>query len=96
MGQQVQAGQRLGLSGNSGNARNNGSSGGNATGPHLHFGLRMAPFNRHDGWGGYSDPAPYLQESGTAGNTPAEVWPLVREATREFGVNANVLVSFEE
>ncbi len=86
MGQQVQAGQRLGLSGNSGNA----------TGPHLHFGLRMAPFNRHDGWGGYSDPAPYLQESGTAGNTPAEVWPLVREATREFGVNANVLVSFEE
>ncbi len=28
--------------------------------PHLHFGLRIKPFNRFDGWGGFTDPLPYL------------------------------------
>ena len=27
---------------------------------HLHFALRIAPYNRFDGWGGFSDPLPYL------------------------------------
>ena len=49
-GQPVAAGQPLGRSGNSGFS----------TGPHLHFGLRIAPFSLADGWCGYSDPAPYL------------------------------------
>jgi murein DD-endopeptidase MepM/ murein hydrolase activator NlpD len=27
---------------------------------HLHFAIRIAPYNRFDGWGGFSDPLPYL------------------------------------
>lgn len=44
---------------------------GKVTGPHLHFGMRVFPFARTDGWGGYSDPAPYLANlAGTSGSTP--------------------------
>ena len=28
--------------------------------PHLHFAIRIAPYNRFDGWGGFADPRPYL------------------------------------
>ena len=28
--------------------------------PHLHFAIRTDPYNRLDGWGGFSDPLPYL------------------------------------
>lgn len=28
--------------------------------PHLHFAIRISPFNRYDGWGGFSDPLPYM------------------------------------
>lgn len=27
---------------------------------YLHFGIRIRPFNRFDGWGGFVDPLPYL------------------------------------
>jgi len=27
---------------------------------YLHFGIRIKPFNRFDGWGGFTDPLPYL------------------------------------
>lgn len=27
---------------------------------YLHFGIRIRPFNRFDGWGGFVDPMPYL------------------------------------
>ncbi len=27
---------------------------------HLHFAVRINPYNRFDGWGGFSDPLPYL------------------------------------
>ena len=30
--------------------------------PHVHFGLRIIPFNRFDGWGGFSDPLPFLYQ----------------------------------
>jgi murein DD-endopeptidase MepM/ murein hydrolase activator NlpD len=49
-GQSVGRGQRIGVSGNSGNS----------TGPHLHFAIRIHPYARTDGWGGYSDPLPYM------------------------------------
>lgn len=50
VGQAVARGQYIGASGNSG-----GSSG-----PHLHFAIRINPYQRGDGWGGFSDPLPYL------------------------------------
>ena len=28
--------------------------------PHLHFAIRTTPYNRLDGWGGFSDPLPFL------------------------------------
>lgn len=31
--------------------------------PHLHFGLRIKPFQRFDGWGGFSDPLPFLSSA---------------------------------
>lgn len=49
-GQRVSRGQILGISDNSG-----GSSG-----PHLHFGIRIFPYLRSDGWGGFADPLPFM------------------------------------
>jgi murein DD-endopeptidase MepM/ murein hydrolase activator NlpD len=50
VGQMVASGGVIGPSGNSGSS----------TGPHLHFAIRIPPTNRGDGWGGFSDPLPYL------------------------------------
>lgn len=49
-GQQVTRGSVLGASGNTGFS----------SGPHLHFALRINPYSRADGWGGYADPLPYF------------------------------------
>ena len=55
-GQIVGRGQYIGASDNSGGS----------TGPHLHFAIRINPYNRADGWGGFSDPLPYLPPSSFA------------------------------
>ncbi len=49
-GQDVGRGAVIGVSGNSGDS----------SGPHLHFAIRINPYVRTDGWGGFSDPLPYL------------------------------------
>lgn len=49
-GQQVARGAVLGASGNTGFS----------FGPHLHFAIRINPYSRTDGWGGFSDPLPYF------------------------------------
>ena len=40
-------------------------SGSNSFGlpPHLHFAIRVTPYNRFDGWGGFSDPLPFMNPS---------------------------------
>lgn len=52
-GQAVSRGQAIGRSGNTGFS----------DGPHLHFSIRINPFSRTDGWGGFSDPLPYMNPS---------------------------------
>jgi len=45
--------------------------------PHLHIGIRIKPYNRFDGWGGFSDPLPYLSASDLefAEDSPADEPP---------------------
>lgn len=50
VGDKVKRGDVLGPSDNTGNS----------SGPHLHFGVRIHPNKRGDGWGGYSDPIPFM------------------------------------
>jgi murein DD-endopeptidase MepM/ murein hydrolase activator NlpD len=49
-GQHVTKGQIVGRSGSTGNS----------SGPHLHFALRISPYNMDDGWLGYGDPLLWL------------------------------------
>jgi murein DD-endopeptidase MepM/ murein hydrolase activator NlpD len=50
VGQQVVRGNVLGATGATGFV----------FGPHLHFAIRINPYSRTDGWGGFSDPLPYM------------------------------------
>jgi murein DD-endopeptidase MepM/ murein hydrolase activator NlpD len=45
---------------------------------HLHFAIRTTPYNRFDGWGGFSDPLAFLylpEQSAGSENGPADDWP---------------------
>lgn len=75
VGQQVSMGQEIGKSGNTGKS----------SGPHLHFGMRVNPYNRSDGWGGYVDPLLYLKQE-----TPVVVQP-VEDVTKRNALVVAVL-----
>lgn len=89
VGERVVTGNPIGYSGNSGNS----------TGPHLHFGMRVAPFNRRDGWGGFTDPLPYLVGATQPVSKPAahlsdaEKLAIIKAAAVEFGVDWRLLGS---
>jgi murein DD-endopeptidase MepM/ murein hydrolase activator NlpD len=90
-------GQVIGLSGWTGNVDPKGPAG-----AHLHFGLRVKPYNRQDGWGGYSDPAPYLQNTYAPTPPPTQPPPtadrqeirrIILAAAGEFRVDWRLLLS---
>ncbi len=58
-GQMIQRGGWLGYSGASGSDQL-AQVAAQAIQPHLHLGIRIKPYNRFDGWGGFTDPLPYL------------------------------------
>lgn len=59
---QVTAGQTIALSGQTGRCY----------GAHLHFGIRLFPYRRTDGWGGFCDPTPFLEPAAVASRTVEE------------------------
>lgn len=63
--------------------------------PWFHFGVRVAPFNRYDGWGGFTDPTPYLppgclvmpNDAGAgAGDLPTDPFPPHPMADERQGI----------
>lgn len=52
-GQNIKAGEKVGISGNSGGA---------SEAPHLHFGYRSVNYDKNNGRMGYIDPAPYFKD----------------------------------
>lgn len=90
VGDSVTKAQVIGLSGDTGNT----------DGAHLHFGMRVKPFNRQDGWGGYTNPLPYLAGLSTGPTTVPELSPsprslvsVTREMAEEYGLDWRLLVS---
>jgi murein DD-endopeptidase MepM/ murein hydrolase activator NlpD len=84
-GEVVNRGMVVGHSGNTGNS----------TGSHLHFAIRINPYNRADGKDGFSDPSPYLQGAAQPAPQPTDgdLLVLIKAAAKEFGIDAKLLGS---
>lgn len=86
VGDKVSMGQMVGLSGNTGKS----------TGPHLHFGMRVNPYNRKDGWGGYIDPLKYLGGIFSSPKLPVSSFDIrvaIEAASLKFDVEWELLAS---
>lgn len=81
VGLQVHAEGLVGLSGNTGNS----------TGPHLHFAMRVFPYQRGAPFDGYTDPMPHLSDGPI--DRPADVLTAIKAAAKEFGLEWQLLAS---
>lgn len=66
---------------------------GNAEGPHLHFGMRIFPYQRGYPYDGFSDPMPYLTGQPSTPADDATLLQRFQDAGREFGVPWTLLAS---
>jgi murein DD-endopeptidase MepM/ murein hydrolase activator NlpD len=62
----VTAGQPIAISDNTGFS----------SAPHLHFGYRPAQYDKNNGYGGYIDPLPFLEETESVSSSPVFAEPL--------------------